>query len=228
MVMVALRPIPLSGLCSGIGMKVSNNLKCLFLLFVFLTTVLDAGACRKKVVVTNSKNLIELFKTEKATYVIIDDCDLKGKTLKISRDCYLQFDGGKIKNGIIEGNNTSIEAEKLRLFENVTIYGVWSNKMVYSEWLDFKEGEKIDNARNFQNLMTLCNGDALTHLYTQHGIFYCSVKDGSSDIQVPSNVYWHNSSIICQLPTESAKFSFVELYKSKYVTVDGRGDLWAM
>lgn len=193
---------------------------------VIITLILlfsiGVDTCGKNISVTNSSNWIEQFSFEDATYIIRDVCDLKGKMLRIPKNSCLQFEGGLIKNGTIEGDNTCVEADSLRVFEHVTINGTWKNAVVYSEWLDFVEGKEVDNASNYHNLMILCRSDVMTYLYTQKGTFFCSVRNnGASNIMVPSNVYWHNSSTICQLPSDGPKSSLVLLHRVNNVTIDG-------
>lgn len=180
----------------------------------------DAYCCNK-LVLQQTANVQSQLKKEGTTYVVKYEFDLKGAEITVPNDCKLYFQGGSFKNGIIKGSRTEIIAEKVRILEKVTLYGSWSNKKVYSQWLDFVEGKKVDNVSNFRNLMLLCAGDDMTHLYMQKGVFYCSVITESSNIIVPSNVYWHNSATLCQLPTDSPKYSFVLLHKSNNVTIDG-------
>lgn len=179
-----------------------------------------ASACTKKIVVS-SKDWGNQLKYENTYYIIRERLDLKGKEFVVPNNSRLVFEGGCLSTGTVIGKETTIQAEKILVFENVTLSGSWINKEVYSEWLDFVEGKEVDNARNFKNLMLLCTGDKMTHLYMQQGVFYCSVVTGSSNIKVPSNVYWHNSASIRQLLTDSPKFGFVLLQKCDNVTIDG-------
>ena len=154
-------------------------------------------------------------------YIIKDTFDLDGETLVVPENCKLSFRRGLIKNGKIIGNGTKIISCKRRILESVQLLGIWENNTVYSEWLPFLSGDKVDNREEFLNLMTLANGKTFTHLYVQQGTFYCSVIKESSYIKVPSNVYWHNKATICQLATDLQKYSFVLINKSDNVTIDG-------
>lgn len=49
-------------------------------------------------------------------YVIQYDFDLRGATIEVPENCVLEFNGGLIDNGILIGNNTSIEAAPVRIF----------------------------------------------------------------------------------------------------------------
>ena len=177
--------------------------------------------CYTKVVLKKNASLQSQLKKENVTYLVKYNFDLKGVQVSIPKGCKLNFLGGRFSNGVIRGNGTEVSAEKVRILENITLLGSWLNKNVYSEWLDFVEGKRVDNARNFRNLMLLCTSREMTHLYMQKGVFWCSVKTGSSNIKVPSNVYWHNSATLRQLPANYPKYSFVLLHKSNNVTIDG-------
>lgn len=179
-----------------------------------------ASACTKKIVVS-SKNWGNQLKYENTYYIIRERLDLKGKEFIVPNNSRLVFDGGCLRNGTVIGKETTIQAERILVFENVAISGSWTNKEVYSEWLDFVEGKIVDNARNFENLMLLCAGSKMTHLYMQEGDYYCSVIKESSNIQVPSNVYWHNSATIKQIPTELQKYALVLIKQVDNVTIDG-------
>lgn len=201
----------------------TGELKTVFCILTFIIALCwttDTYSC-SKVVLKKSVNLQSQLKKENATYVVKHDFDLKEAQISIPKGSKLLFQGGSLNNGTILGNGTVISAEKVRVFNNITLSGSWSNKKVYSEWLDFVEGKKVDNAMNFKNLMLLCAGDEMTDLYMQKGVFYCSVITGTSNIKVPSNVYWHNSATLCQVTTDSPKYSFVLLHKSNNVTIDG-------
>lgn len=181
----------------------------------------DAYASPKEIIVSPSGSYTAQFKYENTLYKIRQDLDLKEKVLTVPDNCILVFEGGCIKNGTVMGNKTIVKAGKHLIFENIILLGSWDNREVFSEWLDFSEGEQIDNAQNFRNLMLLCTGDTQTDLYMQEGVFFCSVIKESSNIQVPSNTYWHNSAMICQLTTDLPKYSLILIKKASNVTIDG-------
>ena len=190
----------------------------LFFSLVFFNSF--ASACAKKIVVS-SKDWGNQLKYENTSYIIRERLDLKGKEYVVPNNCILVFEGGCLRNGTVIGNETTIQAAKNLVFENVTILGSWINKEVYSEWLGFVEGEEVDNAKHFKNLMVLCSGDKMTHLFMQKGVYFCSTIKESSNIQIPSNTYWHNSATIKQLPTDLQKYSLVLIKQVSNVTLDG-------
>lgn len=199
-------------------MKVSRFTIILLLLLVLQV---NANAAMRRVVLNKSNTIKEQIICNNTNYIIKYNFDLKGDTLVIPDNCCLTFKGGQIKNGSIKGNVTRIKAGKYLLFKKVRLSGVWDNDTVYSEWLDFKSGDSVDNKEEFINLMILANGEVYTHLYMQRGTYYCSVIKESSFIKLPSNVYWHNKATICQLETDLPRYALVLINKSKNVTIEG-------
>lgn len=58
-------------------------------------------------------------------YEIRYDFDLGGASVTIPAGCVLKFVGGKLSNGTITGNNTSIIATETRIFDGVSLAGKW-------------------------------------------------------------------------------------------------------
>lgn len=77
-----------------------------------------------------SKNDIQLIEI-KGDYVF----NLKQKTIDIPGRLTLKFLGGILKNGKLIGNNTSIVAEPVRIFDDITLAGTFiDNASAYVEW----------------------------------------------------------------------------------------------
>lgn len=77
-----------------------------------------------------SKNDIQLIEI-KGDYVF----NLKQKTIDIPGRLTLKFIGGILKNGKLIGNNTSIVAEPVRIFDDITLAGTFiDNASAYVEW----------------------------------------------------------------------------------------------
>lgn len=198
-------------------MKIRKNL---FALILF--TCISVNTHAISVFVNSCSNIQSQFLVHESNYIISEEIDLQGSDLVLPENSVLVFKRqGKLVNGTLIGSHTRIKAKRHVIFDNVNLAGTWNNVSVFSEWLPFKQGASNDNNYNFINLMNLCNGDLMTHLYMQRGIFYCSVKKDSSFICVPSNTYWHNRATICQLPTDLPRYALVLIKKSTNVTIDG-------
>lgn len=158
---------------------------------------------------------------QKHNVYIKKDVDLEGKTWTLSEGTVLVLKGGKIKNGKIIGNKSIVKSSAKCIFENVVIDGSWNNTEVYAAWFPIEQGAGHDNAPHFKNLMTLCGGDEMTHLYVPKGEYYVSTLSGASNINVPSKTYWHNEATIVEIPNDFTKSSLVLIHGSDDVTIDG-------
>lgn len=68
-------------------------------------------------------------------YVIKYDFDLGMGSVIIPQDCLLDFEGGSLSNGILVGNNTTIEAGLVKVFNtDITLNGTWNITEAYPEW----------------------------------------------------------------------------------------------
>lgn len=197
------------------------NYKFFFVLILFLWPQLEIDAFSRCVILCKSKPFKEQVNKANTNYIIKHLYDLHGELIEIPDNCCFTFKGGKLISGTVKGNSTKVSAPRKLIFEDLILYGTWDNDVVYSEWLNFKKGETFDNRTNFQNLMTLSMGHSFTHIYMQEGNYYCSVGKESSCIQVPSNVFWHNSANIHQLESSLTKSALVLINKSSNVTIEG-------
>ena len=89
--------------------------------------------------------ILQQFVASKVIYVIEFDINLSGGTIDFASkaDCALLFNGGKIKNGTINGNNTYIYG--LPLFEDMTFTGTFANSSWMAQGDPFSPGGRIIN-----------------------------------------------------------------------------------
>lgn len=73
--------------------------------------------------------------------------NLKNKKVRLPANCVLKFKGGKLKNGEIIGNNTTIESDVYTIFQDVNIRGVWNNRDSYTGWITTKNPNKYNLIR---------------------------------------------------------------------------------
>ena len=93
------------------------------------------------------ENFREQLLFEKTTYIIRDSFDLMGATIVVPSRCTLKFEGGDLRNGTLVGQETAIETDLTKIFdESITIEGDWSIKEAYPEWFGaVGDGEKDDS-----------------------------------------------------------------------------------
>lgn len=174
-----------------------------------------------EILITNNEDLHALSNKHNITYVISIHLDLKDSVITLAPYSTLRFiDEGLISNGSIVGDNSRIEAKETQIFNNIKLYGIWDNSNVYGVWFDTPSNMSPCNSY-FNNLMTLSKGDRMTHLYTALDTLYVEAINGAGAIRIPSNLYWHNQSIIYQLPCSFEKFSTIHLDNVHDVTIDG-------
>lgn len=164
---------------------------------------------------------IQQIVVENAEYTISSPIDLVGKKISLPKNVTIRFNNnGLIANGVIIGNDTRVIANHKLIFSNVSLAGSWSNFKVYSDWVDLTDNGS-SNDQQFLNLMTLCNGPMMTHLYMREGDYFVSAHKGFAPIVLPSNVYWHNKAKIHMLPSDMTKYNIVLINNVHNVTIDG-------
>lgn len=68
-------------------------------------------------------------------YVIQDDISIANGVVEVPADSILEFDGGSIAGGTLVGNNTSIKAGLVKIFDPaITLEGTWNVAEAYPEW----------------------------------------------------------------------------------------------
>lgn len=107
------------------------------------------------------KNILtqDMINEPNTVYEIRYDFDLNGAEIQIKEGCVLNFVGGSLSNGTINGNLYDIEAPKFRIFENINIKGAakLSNYYLIDWWVKnpqyefIKENNTIDNYQDIQS-----------------------------------------------------------------------------
>lgn len=85
-------------------------------------------------------------------YEIRYDFDLDGEELVIPINCTLQFNGGKLCNGTLQGANTEISASIYHIFYNISFKGSFKEDCSYPEWFGAK-GDLIIGTNNDANAL---------------------------------------------------------------------------
>lgn len=68
-------------------------------------------------------------------YEIRYDFNLDGTTFSLPAKCVLVFEGGKLSNGTLEGDNSVIDASAEQIFNtNLTLSGTWNINKAFPEW----------------------------------------------------------------------------------------------
>lgn len=88
--------------------------------------------------VSSDKNILfqDAFTQENTIYEVRYDFDLNSQRITLPENCVLYFNGGVLKNGVLEGNNSSfINLNDDVIIDNITVGGTWNNiPFVYIDW----------------------------------------------------------------------------------------------
>lgn len=107
--------------------------------------VLSHAEALNEIICQPGTNLSEL-KKPNTRFIIKYGFDLKGKRWAIPSNCILVFEGGFIGNGVLVGNNTSVEASPYYIFDgNLSLEGTWNVTSAYPEWFGAKGDGKNDD-----------------------------------------------------------------------------------
>lgn len=87
--------------------------------------------------IAGGRNILtqQMINQENTRYILQYDYDLNGQTIIIPANCVIEFEGGSISNGNIQGNSTIIVSPSRRIFgDTTTLIGNWSIDCIYPEW----------------------------------------------------------------------------------------------
>lgn len=99
-------------------------------------------------------------------YKIRYDFDLNGATINLPANSVLQFVGGSIKNGTLNGNNTVIEADSNAvIFDSVVIEGTWNVEHIYDSWFAFNTSPSYISNQIITNILALSNDDVYNTIH---------------------------------------------------------------
>lgn len=103
--------------------------------------------------IVGGKNILtqDMINQPHTIYVIQYDFDLDSTQIAIPENCILKFDGGSLINGIVNCDNTVIQADPYNIFTNIEIKGVHSSE-AYIEWF-FRDEDKFYNSA-FKEVIT--------------------------------------------------------------------------
>ena len=104
-------------------------------------------------------------------YEIRYDYDLNGETIEMQEGCTLKFNGGKIRNGVLNFDDTEIVAIS-NSFENCRFSGTLKNDIVYSKI--FGQYENVDSTVFINDLISISK-----HLYLSAGTYLIDGVDAT-------------------------------------------------
>lgn len=118
--------------------------------------------------IQSNKNILtqSMINMPNNVYKIRYDFDLNGATINLPANSVLQFVGGSIKNGTLNGNNTVIEADSNAvIFDSVVIEGTWNVEHIYDSWFAFNTSPSYVSNQIITNILALSNDDVYNTIH---------------------------------------------------------------
>ena len=135
------------------------------------------------VVLDKDKTFAEQVTQENTIYEIRYDFDLGGQTREIPAGCVLKFEGGTLKNGSINSNNTFIDAsDDAYIFVDVNLYGLFLNDYVSVCWFgannsyykDISQDRVVLGRNDCLSAINAALGTSFKKIYFPKGAWYVS------------------------------------------------------
>lgn len=114
------------------------------LFFLFVYSYDSFSQVLTNVYVGKNDNLSKVLSKENSRYVISDNINLKGRVITIGANSILDFQGGSVSNGTINGNKTLVTGAPYCLFDRIKLSGTYKGE-AYPEWFNGDVQKCIDH-----------------------------------------------------------------------------------
>ena len=145
----------------------------------------------------------EMMAEPNTIYEIRYDFDLSGETINVPEGCVLKFEGGSLKNGTLNGNETNICSDLYHILKELDIKGTWILKELYPEWFGALGDEVNDDTVAIQRSIDSASICKSTVLFTKNYFVPKGSINLKSNISIISN---NNSKIITDCKEEYYKY----------------------
>lgn len=152
-------------------------------------------------------------------YVINDTIDLHGKTWYMPQNISVKIDGGFVKNGVIDGNNTTLEAIGC-VFDKVKITGCWKVADIRTSMF-----RNLDYDNSLKDVFAFTNPDVINRVIVENGDYFLRAINNSdecirvvsrTDVILDGNVRLH--------PNEFTNYSILYLTGNN-ISIRGNGSI---
>ena len=148
---------------------------------------------------------------------IYEHYNLEGKTLSMPENSTICFRGGRISNGAIVGNNTSITGITRSIFDNVEIKGTWNVKSISTRMFVSTEKEN-----SLKQVFALTNETVNNEVYIAPGSYILNAKQNKQILTVKSNTKVTIDGAINLVPNDYTWYNMFYV-SGDNITIKGKG-----
>ncbi len=166
-------------------------------------------------------DVLQEFKYDNKRYIIRYKYNLNGDTLRLGKNCCLDFKGGQFYNGVIVGDNTIIKSRKEPIFNSIQIQGGWNVPILNSSYFADAEKENV-----LIQLFNMTNDSIVNKVMIEEGNYIVRARLINDGILRPkSNTDLVLNGNILLLPNEYRSYQIMSIYGVENVFIHGKGQI---
>ena len=166
-------------------------------------------------------NALKKMTSDNKRYIIRFQYDLKGDTLRLGKNCCLDFRGGQLLNGVVIGKNSKIKYNSTPVFNSVHIQGTWDVPLIKTSMFADAKKENV-----LIQLFNLTNEHNYNKVVIEAGDYLIRANVNNDGILRPkSNTEIVLEGIITLLPTEYQDYQIMSIYGAENVYLHGKGQI---
>lgn len=171
------------------------------------------------VILRKDKTFAEQVTLANTIYEIRYDFDLDGGEVTIPYGCVLDFQGGSLSNGNLNGNSTCIQGNTLYIFDSINILGDWNIRRISSDIFKTLQGENA-----IKNVFNLSNSNITNEITIENnGYDYLVTSDSSINITSNSDIEINGNIKI--VPNSSSSYALFSSVNASNISIYGCGRL---
>lgn len=189
-------------------------------LLIYIFPLLYFASCSSSFQITSKT--VNAVSSYKGNYVVKNDVDLNGRTIRFPEGCTLVFKGGSLRNGTIVGNNTKLKYRDYCL-DRIEIKGSWLVPVIKSSMF------ATNDFYNLRNLPNLQNESIHNDIIICKGEYHINANEQRAALLLRSNTRLRLEGTLIMDPQVNDKFYngyyAIYIYGAKNVSVEGPGTI---
>lgn len=169
----------------------------------------------------------------KGSFTVTKSYSLLNDTIVLPKHFKLIFDGGTLGDGVIIGNESSVEVKGTGpVFGlGITIKGIWNQKEVFDKWFVFNKDTKFVSNSIIENILALTDDNHQTHIhFDADRIYHVELPyKGRADVATKFRyVYEEDKKKIDYSDVYDDRFSFFRMFtipSNTHLTINNRIEL---